>query len=56
LIDKADNSVYKLVVIASKRAIEIAEGQPPLVKKTNPLYPSTLALEEIKEGKVKIKK
>ncbi|MCM8757710.1 MAG: DNA-directed RNA polymerase subunit omega [Candidatus Omnitrophica bacterium] len=56
LLDKADNSVYKLVVMASKRAIEIAEGQPPLVKETDSLQPSTIALEEIARAKVKLKK
>ncbi|MCM8791858.1 MAG: DNA-directed RNA polymerase subunit omega [Candidatus Omnitrophica bacterium] len=56
LLDKADNSVYKLVIMASKRAIEIAEGQPRLIKQVSSLQPSTVALEEIAKGKVKIKK
>lgn len=55
LLDKADNSVYKLVILASKRAIEIAEGQPPLVKNYDSSQPSTIALEEISQGQVRLK-
>jgi DNA-directed RNA polymerase subunit omega len=56
LLDKADGSVYKLVIMASKRAIEIAEGQPCLAKDPSSSQPSTIALEEIAQGKVRIKK
>ena len=57
LLDKAENSIYKLVIVAYKRALEIAEGQPKLVKSNSPIdKPSTIALEEIAAGKVKIKK
>jgi len=31
LLDKTEGSVYKLVVLASRRAMELAEGQPKLV-------------------------
>lgn len=55
LLDKADHSIYKLVNLASKRALEIAEGQPVLVKLPS-LKPSTVALHEIAEGKVYYKK
>ncbi|MBU2540300.1 MAG: DNA-directed RNA polymerase subunit omega [Candidatus Omnitrophica bacterium] len=55
LIDKTDNSLYKLVVLASKRAFEIAEGAPPLVEKTSSSKPGSIALEEIAQGKVRIK-
>ena len=30
LIDKTNNSLYKLVILASRRALEVAEGQPGL--------------------------
>lgn len=56
LLDKSGNSVYKLVILASKRALEIAEGQPKLVEADLPTRPSTLALYEIAEGKVRYKK
>lgn len=56
LLDKSDNSVYKLVVLASRRALEIAEGQPKLVNVNASIKPSTVALYEIAEGKVRYKK
>jgi len=56
LLDKSDNSIYKLVILASKRALEIAEGQPKLVNMDPSLKPSTLALHEIAENKVRYKK
>jgi DNA-directed RNA polymerase subunit omega len=55
LLDKAGGSVYKLVVAASKRALELAEGQPKLLETVNSVKPSSIALEEIAAGKVKIK-
>ncbi len=57
LVDKSASSIYKLVIMASRRALEIAEGQPKLVGELNPaLKPSTIALHEIQEGKVYCKK
>ena len=56
LLEKAGDSVYKLVILASKRALEIAEGQPKLVDIDAHIKPSTIALHEIVEGKVKYKK
>ena len=55
LLDKADNSMYKLVTLAAKRTLEIAEGQPRLVATNTSNKPPTIALEEIAKGKVKIK-
>ncbi len=56
LLDKSSGSVYKLVILASKRALEIAEGQPKLVEASPSMKPSTIALREISEGKVQWKK
>lgn len=56
LLDKSRGSVYKLVIVASKRSLEIAEGQPKLVQMNASTKPSTVALHEIAEGKVKCKK
>ncbi|MFA6350274.1 MAG: DNA-directed RNA polymerase subunit omega [Candidatus Omnitrophota bacterium] len=53
LLDKSDNSIYKLVTLASKRALEIAEGKPKLVSADNSVKPSTVALYEIEKGLVK---
>ena len=52
LLDKSEGSIYKLVILASKRALEIAEGQPKLVDADSSTKPSTVALYEIAEGKV----
>jgi len=56
LLEKSDNSIYKLVILASKRALEIAEGQPKLVNVDSSLKPSTIALHEIAAGRVFYKK
>jgi len=52
LLDKSLGSVYKLVILASKRALEIAEGQPRLVSDEASAKPSTVALHEIEQGKI----
>lgn len=52
LLDKSEGSIYKLVILASKRGLEIAEGQPKLVEANPSMKPSTVALEEIAAGKV----
>ncbi|NQT07194.1 MAG: DNA-directed RNA polymerase subunit omega [Candidatus Omnitrophica bacterium] len=54
LINKT-GSLYKLVVMASKRAIELNAGAGKLVEASPFIKPSMLALEEISQGKVKIK-
>ena len=56
MLDKSDNSIYKLVIVASKRALEIAEGQPKLVEVNSSFKPSTIALYEIAAGRVRYKK
>ena len=56
LLDKSEGSIYKLVILASNRALEIAEGQPKLVAANPSVKPSTVALYEIAQGKVKAKK
>ena len=48
---KQCGSVYKLVILAAKRAKEIAEGAPPLVE-TGQKKVTSIALEEIVQGKV----
>lgn len=56
LLDKSNGSIYKLVILASRRALEIAEGQPSLVVASPATKPSTIALREIAEGFVQYKK
>jgi DNA-directed RNA polymerase omega subunit len=55
LLDKSSGSVYKLVVLASKRALEIAEGSPKLVDIDSSYKPSYIALQEISRGRVRVK-
>jgi DNA-directed RNA polymerase omega subunit len=55
LLDKSENSIYKLVILASRRALEIAEGQPKLVIADSVAKPSVIAMLEIAEGKVRCK-
>lgn len=56
LLDKSMGSIYKLVILASKRALEIAEGQPKLVADDASVKPSTVALHEIEAGKIEARK
>lgn len=44
-------SIYRLVILAAKRAKEVAEGAPPLVDVPSKKVTS-IALEEIRQGKV----
>jgi len=48
---KRCGSVYRLVLLAAKRAKEVAEGSPSLVDTTHRKVTS-IALEEILQGKV----
>ena len=48
---KRCGSVYRLVILAAKRAKEVAEGSPPLVD-TGQHKVTSVALEEILQGKV----
>ena len=48
---KRCGSVYRLVILAAKRAKEVAEGAPPLVE-TGSKKATSVALEEILQGKV----
>ena len=48
---KQCGSVYKLVILAARRAKEIAEGAPPLVE-TGQRKATSIALEEILQGRV----
>ena len=55
MVDKTNGSIYKLVILISKRGLEIAEGQPKLVDMDSSIKPSTIALQEIAEGKITYK-
>ena len=55
LLPKADNSVYKLILLASNRATELAEGKPKLIEHPSSEKTATIALDEILAGKVVLK-
>ncbi len=53
LLDKADGSVYKLVIMASKRALELSEGAFSLIKDESlDDKPTVRALKEIAAGRI----
>jgi DNA-directed RNA polymerase omega subunit len=54
LLPQANNSIYKLIILASKRALELAEGMPRLVENPSSEKPATVALDEIMAQKVKL--
>lgn len=45
-------SLYKLVTLAAKRALELSEGAPRLVEAGPKEKPPLIALREIAQGKV----
>lgn len=48
-------SMFKLVILASKRAVELNAGAKQLVESEKSTKVSSIALSEILQGKVKIK-
>lgn len=56
LIDKSEGSMYKLVMMTARRAIELAEGAPRLSEAPQDVKVTTLAMQEIAEGKVSLGK
>jgi len=55
LLPQSNSSRYKLVTLASRRAIELAEGMPKLLGGLSSERPATVALEEIRQKKVELK-
>lgn len=51
LQEKVD-SIYKLVILAARRALELNEGMPRLIETRSAAKPPVVALEEIAAGKV----
>ena len=54
LLEKT-GSVYKLVIIAAKRALELSEGSPKLVEAGAKEKPALVALREIAHGKISLR-
>lgn len=55
LLEKTGN-LYQLVLLCSQRAIQLANGDPKLVDISLKTKVSTIALEEIHQGKIGIKR
>lgn len=53
---KRVDSIYKLVLLASRRAVEISDTGRKLVDINPRVKPTTVALEEIRMGKIAYKK
>ena len=51
----APNSIYKVIITAAARAIELGEGSRRLVEAKSTENVLNIALKEIKEGKVSYK-
>ena len=51
LLPKANGSVYKLVRMASRRALEISETGGKMVDASSITKLTTIALDEIRQGK-----
>ena len=51
LLEKT-GSMYKLVIVGAKRALELSEGSPRLAGASSKEKPALIALREIAEGKV----
>ena len=52
LLPKSGFSIYKLVRMAANRATGLADGKPKLIETVSLPKVTTIALEEIKAGKV----
>jgi DNA-directed RNA polymerase omega subunit len=55
LLEKVDN-IYQLVLLASQRTMELTNGTPKLVDASPKTKASTVALDEIRQGKISLKK
>ena len=55
LLPSSGHSVYRLIRMASDRALEISDGKPSMVKNIESDKAASIALEEIAQGKVEMK-
>jgi len=54
LLDKADNNMYKLVHVASARALQLADGAPRIIEAPHDTKVTTIAMLEIAQGKIRL--
>lgn len=52
LIDKADNNMYKLVHLASARALQLADGAPRAIEAPHDMKVTTVAMLEVAQEKI----
>lgn len=55
LLSKANYSIYTLVRMAAKRAMDLADGKPSLITNPSSKKIATIAMEEIIAGKIHVK-
>ena len=55
LLPRSNYSVYGLVRMAARRALELSEGKPSLIKNVDTDKLASIALEEILQGKIETK-
>ncbi len=55
LLPKSNESVYRLVRMAAARAMELADGKSKLIENPSSDKITTIALEEIMDGRVALK-
>ena len=54
LLEASDGSIYKIAILAAKRAIALTDGEKPLIDKPGEKVLDN-ALREIRNGKIKVK-
>ena len=54
LLGSSEGSIYKLAILAAKRATQLADGEKPLVDKGEGKF-LDCALEEIIQNRIKVK-
>jgi len=52
LLKNTEASIYKLVIMASRRAVELGSGSQKLVEANPNEKPTSVALKEIRERKI----
>ena len=55
LLPRAGHSIYKLFSFAANRALELSDGKRCLAENSNTEKFTTMALEEIAQGKIEVK-
>lgn len=54
LMDATEGSIYKLTVLAAKRALQLADEEKPLVEDTLSQKLLDVALREVEEKKIRV--